>query len=203
MASESETMRAEFEDYARKLQDTPPFDRITEGYPCAGEYASWAMERDWRIWQAAVASRAPSAEAKDVGLLRWVERCVNHHAHTLTPQEVLGMIQHHPSIEAITRSYADGVVPDTVNPWDDTRRLDFMDRPCAEGCAPAIVNDDDGRWAFSDSGTSPVPSGDGPHTAVVAITSFAEPEMWRGSIREAIDAAIAQQGGAAAQGVEL
>ncbi|KRG65184.1 hypothetical protein ABB26_05100 [Stenotrophomonas humi] len=75
----------------------------------------------------------------------------------------------------------------------DAERLNWLDQQMAEGCAPAIVNDDDGRWAYCDSGTSPVPE-DGGHKEMVAITAFADPAAWRPSIRDAIDAARSEGG---------
>lgn len=58
-------------------------------------------------------------------LLSFVERWANHHsAHPkITASEALSMIQHHPSIVAITRSYNDGKVPNTPNPWAEIERL--------------------------------------------------------------------------------
>lgn len=73
----------------------------------------------------------------------------------------------------------------------DAGRLDWMDDINRRGWAPAIVNDDGGHYAFSDSGMSPVPE-EGGHKEPVSITAFVEPHMWRGTIREAIDAAMAE-----------
>lgn len=52
--------------------------------------------------------------------LQFVERWANHHARkpSVTAQEALSMIQHYPSIRAITKGYADGGVPDTFNPYE-------------------------------------------------------------------------------------
>jgi hypothetical protein len=57
--------------------------------------------------------------------LRTVERWANHHARKpqTTAEEALGVIQHHPAIRAITASYADGVVPDTPDPYAEIARL--------------------------------------------------------------------------------
>jgi len=51
--------------------------------------------------------------------LKFVERAANHHAQhpKISEREALSMIQHYPSIVQITKSYADGVIPDTRNPW--------------------------------------------------------------------------------------
>lgn len=60
--------------------------------------------------------------------LAFVERWANHHGakpHT-TPQEALSVIQHYPPIKAITRSYKDGVVPDTFDPYAAIERKDAL-----------------------------------------------------------------------------
>lgn len=53
--------------------------------------------------------------------LRYIERWVNHHGQKpgADPAAILSMIQHYPPIKAITRSYADGKLPDTPDPWAD------------------------------------------------------------------------------------
>lgn len=52
--------------------------------------------------------------------LRFVERWVNHHGQkaTITPQEVLRVIQHYPPIKDITSSYLDGKMPPLPDPWE-------------------------------------------------------------------------------------
>lgn len=49
--------------------------------------------------------------------LNFVERWVNHHGQKphMTPAEVVSVLQHYPPIKAITRSYADGVLPPVLN----------------------------------------------------------------------------------------
>jgi hypothetical protein len=61
-------------------------------------------------------------KAKDA--LQFVERWANHHGTKphVTPQEALSCIQHYPSIEEITKSYADGVVPNTSDPFAELQR---------------------------------------------------------------------------------
>lgn len=51
--------------------------------------------------------------------LQFVERWVNHHSAkpNVTAQEALSCIQHYPSIAAITKSYKDGIIPNTRNPY--------------------------------------------------------------------------------------
>lgn len=56
---------------------------------------------------------------KSLRHMMFVERWANHHgqkAH-MTAQEALSCIQHYPPILAITRSYADGKVPCTPDPY--------------------------------------------------------------------------------------
>src|SRR5262249_35457009 len=59
------------------------------------------------------------------------------------------------------------------------------------GYSPALVFDDDGRWAISDMGSSPVPDSENGHTETVGITSIVQPEQWKPTIREALDAFLA------------
>lgn len=87
-----------------------------------------------------LASRLEQAEAelaKANETLRFVERWANHHAQKprITPREVLSVIQHYPPILDITRSYVDGKVPETPNPWaelDALRALLRRARPFLE-----------------------------------------------------------------------
>ena len=67
---------------------------------------------------------------------------------------------------------------------EDTERLDFLSRADIMGCS--LVSDDDGRWAFSDSGVAPVPP-EGGFTGDVSIVSWVKADMWKESPREAID----------------
>jgi len=71
--------------------------------------------------------------------LQFIERWANHHGQkpNITPREVLSMIQHYPPILEITRSYEDGKVPDTPNPWAELAKLRQMVAQQAE---------DEGLW---------------------------------------------------------
>lgn len=57
--------------------------------------------------------------------LQFVERWANHHAAhpNITAKEALSVIQHYPSIEEITKSYKDGVIPTTRNPYAEIESL--------------------------------------------------------------------------------
>lgn len=69
-----------------------------------------------------------SKDAEIAGLkedLQFVERQANHHGQKphVTANEALSCIQHYPAILAITRSYVDGKVPKTYNPYAEIARL--------------------------------------------------------------------------------
>lgn len=66
---------------------------------------------------------------------------------------------------------------------DDKTLLDFVS--LGENCGHALVSDDDGRWAFTDSGMSPIAE-EGGFTETVSIMSIVDPHMWKSSPREAI-----------------
>lgn len=57
--------------------------------------------------------------------LQFVERWANHHGTkpNVTAQEALSCIQHYPLIAAITKSYKDGVIPKTRNPYAEIEAL--------------------------------------------------------------------------------
>lgn len=79
--------------------------------------------------------------------LAFVERWANHHGakpHT-TPQEALSVIQHYPPIKAITRSYKDGVVPDTFDPYAAIERKDALLRQALEMLGCTHEDDDPGH----------------------------------------------------------
>lgn len=75
----------------------------------------------------------------------------------------------------------------------DAERLDAFTAWADEGNAPAFVFDDDGRWAVSFQGGSPIPE-EGGHKTPVSVWTLVQPEHWRDTPREAIDAAIAERG---------
>lgn len=78
-----------------------------------------------------------------------------------------------------------------VQAWKrDSERLDFI--TSKPGVCYALVSDDSGRWALTDTGMSPVAPDQG-FTETVGITSIVDPDMWKSSPREAIDAAKEQQ----------
>lgn len=57
--------------------------------------------------------------------LVFVERWANHHGQKSchSAESILGVIQHYPTIRAITKSYADGVVPSTPDPYAERDAL--------------------------------------------------------------------------------
>lgn len=74
---------------------------------------------------------------------------------------------------------------------NDTERIDWLESATRQGMSPALVFDDDGRWAVSFCGYSPVHEGEG-FLDAVEISAYVEPGDWRPSIREAIDHAAVQ-----------
>ena len=56
------------------------------------------------------------------------------------------------------------------------------------GCAPQVVYDDNGHFAISSSGMSPVPMTDsGKFDETEVFQTIVEPEQWRDTIREALN----------------
>lgn len=103
--------RAEFEAWAHKSPANLAKD-------ADGGYQSSTVAFAWRAVQAAT-QRQQERIAKLERDLQFVERWANHHGakpHT-TAEEALSVIQHYPPITRITRGYADGVVPDTFDPY--------------------------------------------------------------------------------------
>ena len=65
---------------------------------------------------------AEIAELMDV--MAFIERWANHHAPKyMNAEQALSVIQHHPSIKAITRKYSDGKVPETHDPYAENAAL--------------------------------------------------------------------------------
>ncbi|WP_421717466.1 hypothetical protein [Algiphilus sp.] len=73
------------------------------------------------------------------------------------------------------------------------RRLHLFEEWANEGYAPALVFDDDGRWAVSFTSASPVPP-DGGFTDTEQISVLVEPHEWHDSVNAAIDAAQKEEG---------
>lgn len=103
----------------------------SDGPPKESPFASMqALFTEEQMRAALAAERAEVARltAENESLresLTFVERWANHHgqkAH-MTPQDALSCIQHYPPILAITKSYADGEVPETYNPYAEVARL--------------------------------------------------------------------------------
>ena len=77
---------------------------------------------------AAIKSQLEAANAEIERLkddLQFVERWANHHGTKphMTAEQALGMIQHYPGIVKITRSYSNGKVPETYDPYAVIERL--------------------------------------------------------------------------------
>lgn len=68
----------------------------------------------------------------------------------------------------------------------DTELLAGLEKACANGAAPALVNDDNGHWACVGEGWQTVPCTMEPEDV---ITTFVIPKNeWRTSLRAAINA---------------
>ena len=65
----------------------------------------------------------------------------------------------------------------------DKERLDWVQNHFGN-----LLNDDGGRWAFSDCGSQPIPEEEG-FLEPVIISSFVLPKEWKKSVRDAIDSA--------------
>jgi hypothetical protein len=107
--------------FDRTMEMRDHYRQQREGLSSRADY--WELRTRETKAELATAESALAAERAEVvrltDVLQFVERWANHHAQhpRTTAAEALGVIQHHPSITAITKSYADGVVPNTPNPW--------------------------------------------------------------------------------------
>lgn len=59
-----------------------------------------------------------------------------------------------------------------------------------DGLCPMLVYDDDGHWAVSFDGYGPVIEED-IHKDEVGVTAVVQPDQWRDTVREALEAAVA------------
>lgn len=69
----------------------------------------------------------------------------------------------------------------------DLRRIDALEKAEHNGASPTLINDDNGHWAVACDGMQPIEVDGGKFQAEVIMQTFVEPQMWKGSIREAID----------------
>lgn len=74
---------------------------------------------------------------------------------------------------------------------NETSVEEVFERYAERGYAMALVFDDDGRWAVSDMGGSPVPE-DGGFTRTVSIGTVVKPEQWKATISEALALFVAK-----------
>lgn len=141
----TETQRAEFEEWARSRgyqRDELARGELSLVKP---NYYETTTEEAWSAWQAAQSSQAaelaaPKADIAELvritaeqateierlnDLLSFVERWANHHARkpSVSAENALSVIQHHPSIKKITKSYTDGVAPTTRDPYAEIEAL--------------------------------------------------------------------------------
>jgi len=79
---------------------------------------------------------------------------------------------------------ADQII-DCIKKWDYNLPFEFiMEELTKIGWAPCLLYDDNGRWAISGDGYQNVVSGS---PKDVTLTSFVEKDMWKDTIREALD----------------
>ena len=136
------------------MSDTPMTDALHAELVKISEGPHWIAGKDYcEMRQHAEAlerqlseARAELEEMRDT--LRFVERWANHHGQKdcISPQEALSCIQHYPPIIAITRSYADGKVPETRNPWAE---LAEAREKALEEAAIAIESADKTKWVVA------------------------------------------------------
>lgn len=119
----------------------------------------WVKFSDYEILRAAYeALQKENAELKED--LQFVERWANHHGtkHNITAQEVLSCIQHYPSITEITKSYKDGVIPNTRNPYAElaaqAKRIEELENQISSqlNFGERMIIDSDGDVVGDDTG---------------------------------------------------
>ncbi len=129
------------EELARRIDTSSQFDPLTESEQdeIAAELRRLAgveAERDQlqrKVSDQALQWLTLDAQATELMAerdelrehLQFIERWANHHGQKphVTPAEALSVIQHYPPIKDITKSYSDGKVPETPDPWAELRRL--------------------------------------------------------------------------------
>lgn len=74
----------------------------------------------------------------------------------------------------------------------DKELLDGLEWLVEHGDCPGIINDDDGHWAVSGTGTQDVVFEYGPQS--IHTSFFVKKEEWRDTIREAIEAYLDSSG---------
>lgn len=70
---------------------------------------------------------------------------------------------------------------------EDAERLNWLEQQAAQGRCPAIINDDNGHWAYSEDGMQQVPYGDDSQDIVTSF--FVTAADWKPTLRAAIDEA--------------
>jgi hypothetical protein len=89
-----------------------------------GEYDVPYIQGQWQGYLRRCTEQATEiAELKDA--LQFVERWAVYHGTKphVTAEQALSLIQYYPPIRAITKSYVDGKVPDTFNPYAQIAEL--------------------------------------------------------------------------------
>ncbi len=83
------------------------------------------LDLAWQAYQWALADADRAQRVEQNEHLEFIERWAVHHASKphVAAEEALGIIAHYPPIKAITKSYVDGVIPDTFDPYAEIERL--------------------------------------------------------------------------------
>lgn len=101
-------------------------DDASYGYDaeCMRDYARDAQASQAAALKADMARQATEIERLN-DLLSFVERWANHHGRkpSVSAENALSVIQHHPDIKEITKSYTDGVVSTTRDPYAEIEAL--------------------------------------------------------------------------------
>ena len=66
----------------------------------------------------------------------------------------------------------------------DTELFDWLEKACKNGACVGLINDDNGHWAVSTSGTQNCPAGWDPED--IDTTFFVFKGEWKNTIRDAI-----------------
>ena len=74
-------------------------------------------------------------------------------------------------------------IPKIIRGYTDTDLICALEDAAKKGSCPGLVNDDDGHWAVSESGTQNCP----PKTPADIVTNFfVKKKEWKNSVREAL-----------------
>lgn len=130
------TMQQRLRSFCETLRRTPtPIENVI---PMLQQAADTLDKRDAEAKRLAIANHDNATELQEridalkaelakrdaeiatlTDVMAFIERWANHHAPKphMDAEQALSVIQHHPSIKAITHKYSDGKVPETHDPY--------------------------------------------------------------------------------------